>query len=254
MGAAACLLGGTLLAVVVGAVIALWLPPGQGPMMFVVYVTQFTVAVTGLKLFYRWRGGGRLHVAGGWADAPMILLGVVLLTAVGVVIEPLLGMFPDKYFEQLTELIGRGGWSIVMTVVAAPILEELFFRGLLLEQLSRRWRPAAAVGVSALFFGLVHVPNPPQMINAFVAAVVMGYIYLQGRSLLTVIVIHAINNGLAYLLMILVGSQGVETRELIGNDTVWWIVYGSSAVVMAASLLVMALNTKKREIALNEEK
>jgi membrane protease YdiL (CAAX protease family) len=45
---------------------------------------------------------------------------------------------------------------VVLTIVGAPIVEELFFRGLLLRSLERRLRPVAAVAVSALVFALVH--------------------------------------------------------------------------------------------------
>jgi hypothetical protein len=40
--------------------------------------------------------------------------------------------------------------------VGAPLVEELFFRGLLLRSLLERTRPALAIPVSAVLFGLAH--------------------------------------------------------------------------------------------------
>jgi membrane protease YdiL (CAAX protease family) len=45
---------------------------------------------------------------------------------------------------------------VVLTVIGAPIVEELFFRGLLLRSLERRLRPVLAIAVSSLIFASVH--------------------------------------------------------------------------------------------------
>ena len=45
---------------------------------------------------------------------------------------------------------------VLLTVVGAPIVEELFFRGLLLRSLERRLRPPLAIGAASVLFGLVH--------------------------------------------------------------------------------------------------
>ena len=44
----------------------------------------------------------------------------------------------------------------VVFVIGAPLAEELFFRGILLRSLARRWGPAAGIAGSGLLFGLVH--------------------------------------------------------------------------------------------------
>lgn len=256
---AAILMGATLAAgIVVFVLIASGVEPGSGPMLFASYTTQFVFAVAGgIVWLKRGNGGGafRLRLGVSWADGPLILAGIVVATAAGIVIEPLLDAMPEHYLEKLNSMIGRGGWAIATTVVAAPILEEVFFRGLVLESLSRRWSARWAVLGSAALFGVVHLPILPQMVNAFVIAIVMGYIYLITRSLIPVIAIHFINNGLAYMALELYGSLNVTTRELIGNDAIYWIVYGVSAVVLVASLVAMdaKARTKKPGNTLNEK-
>ncbi len=139
--------------------------------------------------------------------------------------------------------------------VVFVVTQRLSFRGLVLEGLARRWSARWAVLGSAALFGLVHLPILPQMVNAFVIAIVMGYIYLMTRSLIPVIIIHAINNGLAYMQLEIYGTQGVSTRELIGNDAIYWIVYAASAVVLVVSLVIMdaKVRTKKARNTLNEK-
>jgi membrane protease YdiL (CAAX protease family) len=45
---------------------------------------------------------------------------------------------------------------VVLVVVGAPIIEELFFRGLLLRSIEARWTNALALWASAILFGLAH--------------------------------------------------------------------------------------------------
>jgi membrane protease YdiL (CAAX protease family) len=260
---AAAFLGAALAAmVVVGAVSAMahrpMFDPDTGMMtgavMFSFYAAHLFMAILLGMFWYGPRGGVRLRLRASWADGSMVLLGVVLLTAASIVVEPLLALFPEKYLEQLNAMVGTGGWTILTTVVAAPILEEVFFRGLLLDGLSRRWNASAAVAASALLFGAAHLPILPQAVNAFVVAVVMGYIYLSTRSLIPVIVIHAINNGLAYLTLELTGSQSTDTRQLIGNDTIYWAIYAVSAVVLVVSLVIMAGKAERSRRLMNERR
>jgi membrane protease YdiL (CAAX protease family) len=255
---AAVLLGATIVVSAGMAVVRIAFPAlGQGPFMFITYTGQFVLAIVGAWLWLRFGRGydARLRFRASWADGPLILGGMVIATAAGVVIEPLLNLMPDRYMELLESLIGRGGWTVLTTVVAAPVLEEVFFRGLVLETLARRWSGRWAVVASAALFGLVHAPILPQMVNAFVIALVMGYIYLMTRSLIPVIVIHAINNGLAYLMLELTGSQGVDTRDLIANDNIYWFVYAAGTVVFVAAVAWMdrRARTKTAEITLNRK-
>lgn len=61
---------------------------------------------------------------------------------------------------------------ILVVVVGAPIVEELFFRGLLLRSAERRWGSVWAVIVSSLVFGAVHL-QPLQ----FPALVAVGVVF-----------------------------------------------------------------------------
>ncbi len=48
---------------------------------------------------------------------------------------------------------------VLVAVVFAPLVEELFFRGLLLRSLQRRVGTGRAVALSSVLFGLAH-PQP----------------------------------------------------------------------------------------------
>jgi membrane protease YdiL (CAAX protease family) len=60
---------------------------------------------------------------------------------------------------------------VLLTVIGAPIVEELFFRGLLLRSLERRLRPPLAIGAASVLFSLAHF----QLLQ-FLALVIFGAI------------------------------------------------------------------------------
>jgi uncharacterized protein len=79
-------------------------------------------------------------------------------------------------------------------VVVAPLLEEFTFRGLLFTRLSVKYSPWKAAVISSLMFGLVHV----DLIGAFVFGLVATMLYARTKSLIAPIVLHSMNNLIAF--------------------------------------------------------
>ena len=177
-------------------------------------------------------------------NLPMLLWGVVVLLASSVVLEPLLMLFPKEEYQNVTDMVGLGGWAILSVVVCAPVLEEILFRGLIFESCKERFGSGAAVLVSALLFGLVH-GVPVQIINAFVVGLIFGYVYLRTGSLLSVILLHVVNNGIAYISLAFFGDAADTTlRDLIGPDWLYWTVYGLSTVVFVYAMVRLVLTLR----------
>lgn len=231
------------------------IPEADGEWLnLIVYCVQFAIAIVCARIYYGRRAGGKIKDVGSkkyfrfsfnWYNAPLTLWGLVLVTAAGVVLEPVLDLFPVGYFERLNDAIGSGGVAVFLLVIIAPVCEEIFFRGLVLEQLGRRWSAVWAVVASSLLFGIVHLPIWPQVVNAAVMGMVFGYIYMITRSLMPVIIIHAINNGIAYLVLELTGAQNTGLRELVASEALYWIIWTVCAGVLVLSLRSMAVAAGK---------
>lgn len=92
---------------------------------------------------------------------------------------------------------------ITVTVIMAPIVEELIFRGLLM---GRVFNPDSIVGLilSSLLFGLVHMPNS---IGVWIIYAGMGFtlgtVYRKFQKLEYCIMAHMINNSIAVSMMLL---------------------------------------------------
>lgn len=88
--------------------------------------------------------------------------------------------------------------AAVISVLCAPLAEEIAFRGLIcrgLGKTSQRW---AAIVISAVFFGLWH-RNLGQFVYTFMWGIVYGYIYLKTDKVIWPMLVHFLSNILAIL-------------------------------------------------------
>lgn len=127
----------------------------------------------------------------------LALLGYIFIY--GNTIELLLSNIPENqwvkdYFSNIQIPL-----LIILVSIVAPIFEEIIFRGIILEQLDRRYGMIKAIIVSSLLFGIVHL-NIHQGVNAFFIGIVAGFIYIKTNSLLLSMFLHFVNNSLAIIL------------------------------------------------------
>lgn len=128
--------------------------------------------------------------------------------------------------------------DVISSVIAAPIAEEMFFRGVVLKQTSR---VSARFGIvfSAVMFGLMH-GNPYQFVMATVIGLYFGYITVKTDSLIPSIVCHIAINGMMSVSDV-IGLLGEE----IGNIS-FFAVY---AVEILLGILGIWLYKKSGEKA-----
>lgn len=86
--------------------------------------------------------------------------------------------------------IGYRIGMFMVVVVMAPVLEEISFRGLLLNRWGYKWGLGKALIATSLVFGILHA-NP---VGITVIGLVAAILYLQTRSLIVPIALHALNN------------------------------------------------------------
>ena len=131
----------------------------------------------------RW-GSGSVRADGGlffrWSDAgwgPLTWLAcVVAQVVVGLVV---LGLdIPiTSNTEGLDDMSTERGYVIallILAVVAAPLVEEVVFRGFVMRGLLGVMRPAATIAVQALVFGAAHVDPSRGMGNIGLVLVLSG--------------------------------------------------------------------------------
>ena len=167
-----------------------------------------------------------------WSTSFRLLCGYLLMWCISIAIEPLVELLPGDQSS-----LGGGGWLLVSAVMLAPMFEEIIFRGYTAGILRRLYGGMAAWFASSLIFGLVHL-IPSVVLSATFSGLVLGYFYLRYRSLVMVIILHAMNNVTACFLRSI--DLGDTTfRELLGGGVIYWSVFVFCAVVSVVSLIRM---------------
>lgn len=226
--------------------------------LFVTYVLTFGITLLYAYTFWKVRTKDQpkpTRILNFRKSSPILILwGIILIIASGVVIEPLLELFPPKWFNMLSGYMGSGIWAIMTAVLAAPILEELLFRGVIQRSITMKYGGLTGVVVAAAIFGIIHF-NPVQVVNAFVVGLILGFIYYKTNSLISVMIIHAVNNAMAYLIWTISEdkSQFNMIRDSINSDMLYYIIYGVALAVTVVSFVRMfSLMSKKTSEAVAE--
>lgn len=199
-------------------------------------------SIAALWIYVRLRGGKKAihirHSASGF-NPTLVLVGVLWLYSSQIILEPLVSLLPENPGQGL----GRGAWACLTAVVTAAVAEELLCRGLLFETLNKRLGVKMSILLSALFFGLIHF-DPATAVIALVAGIIFGVLYVRTSSLYTTIIIHAINNALAFAL-ISFGVGDVTFSEVVGGGVTYYILYGVAAAIFVACSVEAYFNVFK---------
>lgn len=206
-GLAAAIAGGLVIAII-GVIFGADVAHPPPSIAIVSTVVQDLCFIGAVLLFARTRGpvspwqlglrGTRIRSAIGWTA-----LAFVALIVFSVVWNAILG---KQEAENLPESLGvdKSSWALaataVLVTVIAPVAEELLFRGFVFPAL-RNWKGTVpAVVLTGLLFGLLHVMSSP--LYALVPLALFGallcLVYLKTKSLYPCIVLHSINNAIAF--------------------------------------------------------
>ena len=124
--------------------------------------------------------------AGGTAVIAAAALWTVMATLVHV--PP--NLLPDLKGVPLTTVIPM----LLVGIAAAPLSEEIAFRGYAMSLLRRRFSPTAALAVTAVIFAAAHLTQglcAPKLIVYFLAGLAFGFVALRTGSLLPAMVVHS---------------------------------------------------------------
>jgi uncharacterized protein len=166
----------------------------------------------------------------------LLFISFGFLMSFHLVIDPLSGIIPEPegLIKAIDEMMQYPVLAFITIAIIAPLLEEILFRGIILDGYLKNYSPAKSILISALLFAFIH-GNIAQGIGAFVMGIVVGVLYWRTRSLLLCIGLHFVNNFTATLLLVLDPESLYSTqtfRELIEDDTTYWLVYAGSCLLM----------------------
>lgn len=170
-----------------------------------------------------------------------LILTTPLVLAFNLVTEPLYSwMKMPQFIKEIFENMNQTGFvGFISVVIFAPLLEELFLRGIVLRGLLVHYSPTKAIIWSAIIFGFMHL-NPWQAIPAILVGILMGWIYYKTGSLIMTIFIHFINNGFSFLVMKILPSVSIEAsfRDIIPGN-LYYLIFVLSLIYIVVTLTIM---------------
>lgn len=173
----------------------------------------------------RWGSGDRFRDVGAtprWSDlawGPLVWLATIVVQVfVGAIVLAF-----DVPLSNNTDDIGRLSADrtytvaiVIAAVVAAPLVEELVFRGLVMRSLLSKLPAVIAVGLQGILFGVAHIDPVRGTGNIGLAIILSGVGISLGsaayllRRIGPTVVAHAIFNGVVMILLL----SGIRDRLL----------------------------------------
>lgn len=182
----------------------------------------------------------------------IIKMFVVVVLAETIVLSPLFNF--DIFFESvINSKLRVTGTAIrplfplldIHLILIVPIIEELFFRGLVLKNFQKIYSPVYAILLSSILFGIYHLSFDTLIIQ-IILGLLLGIIFYKTNSLIIVMLAHMIWNALCIFQF--------RNIELDGTSLIINILVYLSALTLIVFLLKNGLKADNRNIAIEDKK
>ncbi|MCR5736504.1 MAG: CPBP family intramembrane metalloprotease [Eubacterium sp.] len=188
----------------------------------------------------------------------IIPFGLFAMLSANFVVSFLSLFMPDFMIESYSdtkEIIDNapGSLQVIASVILAPIVEELIFRGLIYTRLKQMTSLKAAAVISAALFGAFHM-NWLQAPYAFLIGIMCVFVYEKYQTIFATIFFHGMANMFSVLSMFMLGGGGESTEQPSTGQLViayiFWIWITGAFVVLIG--MIINHRVKIKEIKKNE--
>jgi membrane protease YdiL (CAAX protease family) len=148
---------------------------------------------------------------------------------------------------QLTEMVGNGGNVLILllgSIFLASLMEEILFRGILLQTLKKQFSVIAAVCIQALLFGAI-LMDVALGLYAALGAIIFGLVFIWGRSLWASLITHMVSTSTIVLMFQL--NTYSQISHLMEQ-----VLLVSSVIMLFSGLWMLNRQTKRGSYAETE--
>jgi membrane protease YdiL (CAAX protease family) len=185
-----------------------------------------------------------------WVATTVFMIGLIVVSSeLDNILNFVLPM-PEIFRNIFDDLMAKQAlvFAIIVVGIIPTISEEMFFRGLVLDGLSRNYSKKKAIIVSSLLFGIVHL-NPWQFLSAFIIGLFSAWICLNTHSILLSMYIHLFNNVLSTLIVrfkefIPIKGFNTNSAASVEFQPLWFDLLGLA--VFALGIMLLRRNMKKK--------
>lgn len=186
-----------------------------------------------------WKNGHDMTAGTFWQLVCLFIAGQMVFQVAGTVQEAIANQFGLSVLDSM-ELASESYDTISMflyTVLFAPVVEELIFRGLILRGMEK-YGKVFAILISSILFGLFH-GNIVQGPYAFAVGLVLGYTAAE-YNIGWAMVLHMINN-------LILGDTLPRLTRGLGEIGSGLVIQG--VILVCAAVAAVCLIRRRKEIA-----
>lgn len=127
--------------------------------------------------------------------------------------------------------------SMLITVICAPISEELLFRSIIFKRTSGRFNIYIGMIFSSIIFGILHIELA--IIGAFIFGIACCMLYIKYKNILIPMTVHFLNNLLSFLPELFNDpTVAVESTPFTESDAVSFLIMGSISFLIGMFFFV----------------
>lgn len=183
-------------------------------------------------------------------DGPTLWEGAALAPGLYLVVTLVMFVLPESWVESYSEasagITSGGVVGVLAVVIAAPVVEEFIFRGLIMTRLNCAMPSWLAVLLSAAAFGLCH-GNPVWFGYAFVLGALFGLMDLRAGSILPSILGHIAFNSFSQIL-----DAVSENDAAVITVLAVMLVVGIAAPILDRKAIAAIFRRKPKAISVQE--
>ena len=172
-------------------------------------VTLLYVALAGVYVYYVYKWYRKTPVSIAVSGFNRFIWLPALVWFLSIVVQFFLPNDPSVNQQTATDLtLTQPLFSFFATVIFAPLIEELIFRGMLARYLFPKQDSSKQtllfLLVSSLIFALIHFPGDVQQFFVYFSlGFSLGLAYISRKDLVYSISLHALNNLVAFLMILM---------------------------------------------------
>ena len=163
--------------------------------------------------------------------------------------ERYIGFIDIGIDEIMEEMVSGSALSFLVSTLIAPFVEEFFFRGMIFQGFTGRYRLNKAVFLSSVLFAAIHVA-PFRLFNSFIIGVFLAWLLIKTGSLWPCILAHSIINGLIHIQFIAEPVFNIKiTGYTLGCEyhfhPMWFNIMGLFFFISGGMLLMLTLRPNR---------
>jgi membrane protease YdiL (CAAX protease family) len=186
-----------------------------------------------------------------WFSIIIFMIGFVIVSSELDNLAHYILPMPEMFRNVFETLMAKQAFvlAIIVMGVIPGVMEELFFRGLILDGLNRNYSQRKAIIISALLFGIIHL-NPWQFLGGFIIGLISALICIKTNSILLSVYIHFFNNALytitvKYRNLIPIKGFNSNFATPVEFQPIWFDAIGVVILIAGIILLIKGIEKAK---------